>query len=135
LLGFDRRTHEAHARPQSNRSIGGRISNRIAHPQLASAFVEQVNGERFKGNQPADESRDLPQEVVEVEDAGDLAAEIEQRRDEFLARRLRLFVRLRIRPGFVLDMTRSRRDVFLPTGETPIILREIAEPPHHRDTE
>ena len=53
-----------------------------AAAQLAAPLVEQIDGERFELDQPRDESRDLLEEIVEIEDAGDLPAQVEERRDE-----------------------------------------------------
>ena len=53
---------------------------------LAAPLVEQIHRERVVVDQPRDEPWDLLEQIVEVEYAGDLPAEVEQRRDE-LARR------------------------------------------------
>ena len=100
LLGFDRHADQPHAGPETNGTFGRRIADRVGDAQFASALVEQIDGERFERDQPPDQPRDLVQQVVEVEHGGDLTAQIEERRDEFL---LGPWVALRmlIRRGFI----------------------------------
>ncbi len=85
LLAGDRRADEAVPRASAAGSVGvgaRRVADRVRRTQLAAPLVEQVHGERLERDQPADQSRDLLQQLVEIEDAGDLAAEVEQRGDE-----------------------------------------------------
>ena len=67
---------------EAYRRVPLRIAAQVRAAQLAAALVEQIDGERFERNQPRDESRDLLEEVVESEDAGDLPAQVEERRYE-----------------------------------------------------
>ena len=50
--------------------------------ELAALLVEQVDGERVERNQPADELGNPLQQLVEVDDGRDLAAEVEQRQQD-----------------------------------------------------
>ena len=52
--------------------------------QLAAALVEQVDREGVERDQPADEAGILREQIVEIEDRGDLAAKVEQRRDDLV---------------------------------------------------
>ena len=61
-----------------------RDSRRNTQTQLAPALVEQVDGERVEGDEAPDQLRDLLQQLVEVENGGDLAAKIEEGRDELM---------------------------------------------------
>ena len=72
--------------PSFSRSGSSRvgIADGVGGLQLAAAFVEQVDGKRFERDQAADEARNLGEELVEIEDRGDLAAQIEQRRDDIV---------------------------------------------------
>ena len=53
-------------------------------PPLAAAFVEQVDGKRFEGDEPLDQARDLFEQFLEVQNAGNLPSEIEQRGDDIV---------------------------------------------------
>ena len=82
----DRRADEAGAELQSHRLARIRIADRIRRAQFAAALVEQVDGERFERDQPADEARDLVQQVIQVENTRDLPSEVEQSREELVLR-------------------------------------------------
>ena len=69
---------------ETERFVARRIPNRIRGLQLAAALVEQVDRKCLERDQPADEDRDLRQEIVEIEDRGDLAAQVEQRPDDLV---------------------------------------------------
>ena len=56
----------------------------IGDVQLLGGLVEQVDREDAERRQPPDQLRDLRQQLLEVEDAADLAAEIGQRGQAFL---------------------------------------------------
>ena len=57
---------------------GVRIADGVADAQLAALLVEQVDGERVELDEAADELRNALQQLVEVDDRRDLAAQIEQ---------------------------------------------------------
>ena len=58
--------------------IGVRVAHRVPDAELAALFVEQVHGERVELDQPADQLRNTLQQLVEVDDGRDLAAQVEQ---------------------------------------------------------
>src|SRR5262249_36994466 len=70
------------------RARGLRIPDGIRDAQIAAPLVEQIDGERVELDQPRDEPRDLREELRDVEDAGDLPAEIDQGRERFLLTQL-----------------------------------------------
>jgi hypothetical protein len=46
---------------------------------VPDAFVEQIDGKRAELGQTCDELRDLDQQLFEIEDRRDLAAQLEER--------------------------------------------------------
>ena len=84
LLAGDRGADETLTELQAQRFVVVRIADRVGHPQLAAPLVEQVDGERLERDQPADEDGNLREQLVEIEDRRDLAAQIEQRRDHLV---------------------------------------------------
>ena len=58
------------------------VADRVGNPEVAAAFVEQVDGERVERRQPGDELRDLLEELVEIENGRHLTAELEQRQEQ-----------------------------------------------------
>ena len=102
---------------QPERRVALRITDHVGRAQLPAPLVEQVDGERVERDQPADKPRDLLEEVVEIENAGDLAAQVEKRRDEFA-----LAPRCPVRPvAGVLSVgfRSSLRRVFPCAGDRP----------------
>ena len=86
MFARDRRTDQAGAELQPHRLARIRIADRICRAQFAAALVEQIDGERFERDQPADQARDLVQQIIEIENTGDLPSEVEQRREELVLR-------------------------------------------------
>ena len=72
-----------------------------ADAQLAAPLVEQVDRKRFERNQPADQPRNLLQQIVEIEHGRDLAAQVEERGDELVLGRLAGSLGVGVRRGFV----------------------------------
>ena len=68
-------TH-AHGRP-----VYG-IPDRIRGSQLGTLLVEEINRKRLEVDEAADQLRNLLEQVVEVENRRDLAAKVEERRDQ-----------------------------------------------------
>ena len=62
---------------QPERFVAVRIADGVLDLQLVAAIVEQVDGKRFERDQAADENRNLGKEVVQLENRGDLAPEVE----------------------------------------------------------
>ena len=60
-----------------------RVADGVGDAQLLQLLVEQIDGERLERRQPRDELRDLLEQLVEVEDGRDLAAQLEQRDEQF----------------------------------------------------
>src|SRR6185436_9219389 len=67
----------------------------------APSFIEEVDGECLERNEPADEPRNLVQEIVGIEHRGDLATKVEQGRKELLLGRGRVIFRGVVRRGFI----------------------------------
>jgi hypothetical protein len=82
LLGCDRRADETLSELEAKGCVTFGIADHVGRAQLAAALVEQIDGERLERDQPRDEPRDLLEEVVEVEYAGNLTTEVEERGDE-----------------------------------------------------
>ncbi len=82
LLAHDRRADEALAQLQADLIRVRRVADRVRHFQLTAALVEQVHRKRVERNQSADQARNLRQQIVEIEDGRDLAAQVEQGRDD-----------------------------------------------------
>ncbi len=61
-----------------------RIAFGVRDLQLLPALVEHVDGEHRERRQAGDQSRNAPQQLVEIEHRRHFAAELEQRGDEFL---------------------------------------------------
>ncbi len=59
-----------------------RIADGVGDRQLLAARIEQVDGERLELGDARDELRNLVQQLVEIEDGGDLAPQLEERDDE-----------------------------------------------------
>jgi len=62
----------------------GRVADGVRDGEVAALLVDEVDRERLVVGQPADELWDALEQLVEVEDGGDLPAEVEQRREELL---------------------------------------------------
>jgi hypothetical protein len=60
------------------RPTSGRIPDRVGDLQVCPTLVEQVHGERVEAREPRDELGNLLEQLVEVEDGSDLAAQLEQ---------------------------------------------------------
>ncbi len=60
----------------------GRVSDRVRDAQISAPFVEQIHREHAEAGEPRDELRDLFEELVDIEDGGDLAAKLEERRQQ-----------------------------------------------------
>ena len=59
-----------------------RIADGVGDAQLAAPLVEQIDREHRERRQPRDELRDLLEQLVEVEDGRDFAAQLEERRQQ-----------------------------------------------------
>ena len=77
LLRVDHPADDAFRETQREAGRVG-IAHGVADAQLAALLVEQIHGERVERNQPADQLRNALQQLVEVDDRGDLAAQVEQ---------------------------------------------------------
>ncbi len=84
LLAGDRGADQPLPELQPKRFGAVGIADGVGDLQLAAALVEEVDGERFERDQAADEDRNLREEVVEIENRGDLASEIEKRLDDLV---------------------------------------------------
>ena len=63
-----------------------RIADGVGDAQIAAALVEQIDREDRERREPRDELRNLLQQLVEIEDGGDLASEVEQRGQQLRVR-------------------------------------------------
>jgi hypothetical protein len=61
-----------------------RVADGISHAELRPALLEQIHGERVERDQAPDQLGNLPQQLVEVENGGDLPAKIEKSGEELL---------------------------------------------------
>ncbi len=84
LVARDRGADEPVTELEAKRLVARRIPDGVRGLQLAAPLVEEVDRERLERDQPADEDRDLREEIVEIEDRGDLAAQVEQRPDDLV---------------------------------------------------
>ena len=84
LLAGDRGANQALSELQPKRFVAVGIADGIGGLQLAAPLVEQIDGERFERDETADEQRNLREQIVEVENGCDLAAQIEERVDELV---------------------------------------------------
>jgi len=74
------RPHHALAHLETHRiRCALRVADRVRNPQFLTAFVEQIDGKRAELGQTCDELRDLDQQLFEIEDRRDLAAQLEER--------------------------------------------------------
>ena len=78
----DRGADQTDPRTQPDRLFRFRVPDGVRQPQLPPPFVEQVHRERLERDQPADQLRDLTQQLVEIENRRNLAAEVEEGGDE-----------------------------------------------------
>src|SRR6188472_1458313 len=74
-IAGNRRADEPFAEPHSPRLIAFRISDRVRDFELAATLVEEVRGKGVERNEPADQTRNLWEQLVEVKHPGDLAPE------------------------------------------------------------
>jgi hypothetical protein len=84
LLAGDGGPDEALGERQPLRSFGFRVADGVRRLQLTALIVEQVDRKHFERDETGDQPWDLMEKLVEIEDGRDLAAQIEQRRDDFL---------------------------------------------------
>ncbi len=89
LLAGDCGADEPGAELQAERLVNLRVADRVGGAQFPSALVEEVDGKRLEGDEPADEPRNLLQQLVQVENARHLAPEVEQRREKIVLGRRR----------------------------------------------
>jgi hypothetical protein len=70
---------------RASRLLG--IPDRVRNAQLAPAFVQQVDGECLEIDEPLDQPRHFPQQLIQIENGGDLAAEVEEDLEDLLVGR------------------------------------------------
>ena len=87
-LARDRRAHQALARLEPHRRRRFRVPDRVGDAQIRPAVLAQIDGEGVELDQPRDQFRDLREKLGDVEDAGNLPAEVDQCRERFLLTKL-----------------------------------------------